>query len=254
MKLKGKVAIVTGSGRGVGKAIAIRFAREGAKVVICSRTGKEIEETAEEIRKLGGEVLSLTSDISKEADVENLVGRGVTELGTVDILVNNAGVLGAALIDEMEESLWDQVIDVNLKGVFLCTKHCLRVMKPNRSGKVITISSDSGKMGTSRVSAYCSSKFGVQGFIDSLAKEVLEYNIGVSAILPGWINTGMRLEFYSEEDTEKGIPPKSEWLQPEQVAEVAVFLATLPESVHIQEIVMIPTKEVLFLKPILDEI
>ena len=255
MKLKDKIAVVTGSGRGIGKGIALTFGREGATVVVCSRTEKEMNRTVDEIRDMGGEAIGISVDVTKEVEVENLVKKVVEAYGRIDILVNNAGTTDPAFIDEMEESRWDKVLDTNLKGVFLCTKHILRVMKPNRSGKIITIASDSGKSGTSEDSAYCSSKFGVLGFMESLTKEVLEYDISVSSILPGWVNTELSKEVYSDEElAEKGMPPMSEWIQPEQIGELAVFLANVPNSLNIQELMVLSTAEILYMKPILDEV
>lgn len=198
-KLDGKVGIVTGAAHGMGAAHSLALAREGADVAcldICKDvptiaypmgTEKELDGVVGEIKALGRRAIAIKCDVSKSAEVEAAVKKVVGEFGRIDILVNNAGVCGLALITDMTEEAWDAMIDVNLKGIFLCCKYVLPHMINQKAGKIINIGSIWGREGQGGATHYCSAKSGVHIFTHALAKEVAPYNINVNAIGPGAI-------------------------------------------------------------------
>jgi 3-oxoacyl-[acyl-carrier protein] reductase len=214
-----KTAIITGSGRGIGKETAIILARRLLNVVVCSRTQSEINSTVEEVNKQTGNsnVLGMKCDVSIPSQVNSLVKSTVEKFGgnTIDILVNNAGVaFNRKLIDTSEEE-WDQTINSNLKGTFLFTKAILPHMISNKSGVIINVNSGAGKAGFSNLSAYCASKFGLVGLAESLTLEVGEYqNIRVLTIFLGEVATKM----WQEYDFRYYQKNKSKMLQPHDVA------------------------------------
>jgi 3-oxoacyl-[acyl-carrier protein] reductase len=228
-RLDGKVAIVTGSSRGIGKAIAERFAAEGAKVTV-NWTGREREAEAvvESIKKDGGHALSVRADVSSASDVRNLVNATVDHFGRVDILVNNAGVMITKSVLETTEDDWDRTIDINLKGAYLCSKEVAPIMLRQETGKIIMMSSNSGLYHPSamRFTEYVVSKAGMNGLTKALAL-ALGPHITVNAICPGWIKTDMIAD--TDPEVEKRILAETalaRWGLPEEVASAAVFLAS----------------------------
>ena len=225
-RLTGKVALVTGGSRGIGKAIAMAYAREGAKVCISARGKKDLEATVEEIRRAGGEVQGQVADLSKAREVKRLVRAVVRSCGTVHVLVNNASLLGPReTIARYPLAAWEEVVRVNLTGIFMMTKEVLEVMIAGHEGTIINVSSGVGRVGKARWGAYSASKFGVEGFTQVLAEEMKENNIRVNAVNPGATRTEMRAEAYPEEDP-MTLP------QPDEVTEVFVYLAA-EESIDV---------------------
>ncbi|MBC8235684.1 SDR family oxidoreductase [bacterium] len=229
MKLRNQVAIVTGSGRGIGKAIALTYAREGADVVAVARTKSEIEELTEEIRSIGRKALAIPTDISQKKQVQAMVQQVLDEFGTVDILVNNAGVAIHNYLMDIREEDWDLTMAVNLKGVFLCTQAVFPIMMEKRSGHIINISSGAGKRGSPRFGSYCASKFGVMGFTEAIAAEGRPHNIKVCVICPGPVTSKMRSDNHPDDDPTK-------LMMPQDIADMALFLVTQHPRSYIPEV------------------
>ncbi|MBY7024572.1 MULTISPECIES: 3-oxoacyl-[acyl-carrier-protein] reductase [Clostridium] len=226
--LKGKCAIITGAARGIGKAIALKLASLGANIVLNYRSSEEEAKiVASEIEKMGVEVLTVKGDISKLEDVENIISEAKNKFGIIDIIVNNAGITKDTLILRMKEKDFDDVIDVNLKGVFNCLKSITPVMVKQRHGKIINISSVVGVAGNAGQVNYSASKAGVIGMTKSLAKELGARGINVNAVAPGFIETDMTsvLGEKVKEEAKKNIPLKR-FGTPEDVAGVVAFLAS----------------------------
>ncbi|MFI5358849.1 MAG: 3-oxoacyl-[acyl-carrier-protein] reductase [Halanaerobiales bacterium] len=230
MRLEGKVALITGSSRGIGAATALKLAEEGADIIINYPFAAE-EGNAAEIRdkivKLGREVLLVEADISILAEAERMIEEALTKFGKIDILVNNAGITRDNLLLRMKEEEWDAVINVNLKGVFNCTKAVLRSMLKQKTGKIINVASVVGVMGNAGQTNYSASKAGVIGFTKSLAKEVASRGITANAVAPGFIESQMT-EVLPEDVKEKMLSaiPLNRFGKPEEVANVICFLAS----------------------------
>ena len=214
MELDNKVAIVTGAGRGIGKAIAVSFAAAGAKVVCTARSKDEINAVAQQI-----DGLAVPCDMVDEQQIRELIDATVSELGPIDILVNNAGAVARLPVHELPTEEWDNVLNVNLRGVFLCTKYALPSMLEQGSGCIINISSGAGVVGPANRSAYAASKHGVMGVTKTLVAEYLMQGIRSHVILPDATVSRMRSEGFPTEDPDSLI-------QAEDIADAAVFLAT----------------------------
>lgn len=226
--LNGKCAVVTGASRGIGKAIALKLASLGANIVINYRSSeKEALEVENEIKEMGVEAISIKADISKLDEVENLIKTSKEKFGTIDIIVNNAGITKDNLILRMKEEDFDNVIDVNLKGVFNCLKSITPVMVRQKKGKIINISSVVGISGNAGQVNYAASKAGIIGMTKSLAKEIGSRGINVNAVAPGFIDTEMTesLGEKIKEEAKKNIPLKR-FGTVQDVAEVVAFLAS----------------------------
>ncbi len=227
MTLKGKSALVTGGYRGIGKSIALKLAQMGADVIINDIADPETaEETLNELRSFGVKAEAVQADISNEEDVKKLADDVLEKFdGKLDILINNAGITKDGLLVKMKESDWQAVLDVNLKGVFLCSKAFIRKMMAARSGSIVNITSVVGIMGNPGQANYCASKAGVIGFTKSLAKEVGVKGIRVNAVAPGFIESAMTDKLSDEVKNAymAGIPLKR-YGAPEEVAEVVAFL------------------------------
>ena len=219
-KLADKVALITGASRGIGKAVALAYAREGAKLFICARRQAPLARAAREIRAAGGEVHWFAADLSKTSDIKQLVKEAKRRYGAIHILVNNASLLGPrAPIATYPLAAWEEVIKVNLTAIFLLTKETLRLMIPQREGSIINVSSGVGRVGKARWGAYAVSKFGVEGFTQMIADELRDSNIRANAVNPGGTRTEMRAEAYPEEDP-LTLPA------PEEITGVFVYLAS----------------------------
>ncbi|AFQ45581.1 3-oxoacyl-[acyl-carrier-protein] reductase [Desulfosporosinus meridiei] len=234
MMLKDSVGIVTGSGRGIGRAIAVNLAAAGVKVVVnyAGRADKA-EETVELIRAAGGEAVAVQADVSQQADVDRLLKTAIENYGKIDILVNNAGITRDTLLLRMKEADWDAVLETNLKGVFLCTKAVSKGMLKQRSGVIVNISSIVGLSGNPGQANYAAAKAGIIGFTKSVAKEFASRGIRVNVVAPGYISTDMTgtLPEGTQADILKGIP-LGRIGSPEDVANVVRFLVS-PEASYI---------------------
>jgi 3-oxoacyl-[acyl-carrier protein] reductase len=226
--LQGKVALVTGASRGIGRAVALELARQGAKVAV-NYAGSEAKanEVVAEIHEMGGEAFAIQADVSKVEAVDNMVKEVLDRFGRIDILVNNAGVTRDNLLMRMKEEEWDEVININLKGVFNCTKAVTRPMMKQRYGRIINIASIVGVIGNPGQANYVAAKAGVIGLTKTTAKELASRNITVNAIAPGFITTDMTDKLSEEVRGEmlKQIP-LARFGEPKDIAGVVVFLAT----------------------------
>ena len=233
MDLKGKVAIVTGGARGIGKSIAIRLASAGANVVVADVLEEIAKSTAEEISQKGIEAISIGVDVSSLSSVEKMVKKSLDKFGRIDILVNNAGVTRDSLIMRMKEEDWDLVLDINLKGAFNCTKVVSPIMMKQRSGKIVNIASIVGISGNAGQANYSASKGGLIALTKTCAKELASRQINVNAVAPGFIQTSMteRLPAEVKEKLSSQIP-FGKIGKPEDVANAVLFLVS-EEAIYI---------------------
>jgi 3-oxoacyl-[acyl-carrier protein] reductase len=224
--LANQIAVVTGAGRGIGRAIALKFAAEGADVVCVSRTQENSEKVANEVRALGRKAWAFAVDVSDSTAVNAAAGKILTEAGRVDILVNNAGVTRDGLLMRMSDADWDAVLDTNLKGAFLVTKAFTRAFVKQRSGRIINVASIIGLIGNAGQANYAASKAGLIGFTQSVARELGSRGITANALAPGFIETDMTAALSAEMKAEllKKIPLNSLG-QPDDIANAALFLA-----------------------------
>jgi 3-oxoacyl-[acyl-carrier protein] reductase len=227
MKLKDRVAIITGSGRGIGKETALLFAEEGAKVVITDIID-EIYEVVEEIREKKQTALAIKADVTKIEDVANMVNKTVNEFGGVDILVNNAGINRPFKLEEMSEKDFDEIMAVNLKGVYNCCKAVIPIMVKQRRGKIVNISSISGVVIGMRAAHYSASKAGVLGLTRTLAVWLAEYGINVNAVCPGIIETEMNVLMLGRKGLMEQVAniPLRRLGRPRDIANTILFLAS----------------------------
>jgi len=227
--LSGKVAIVTGAGRGMGYDITLALAKYGADLVVCSRTVSELERVAEEARGLGSIAMIHQIDICRTSDIERMVEESVKAFGHIDILVNNAGVNIPQWAVDVTEEAWDKIMAVNLKGLFFCAKAVGKVMIQQKKGKIINVSSQSGSVGLPQRAAYCSSKAGVNLLTKVLAMEWAQYNINVNAIAPTFIETPFTKPMFEKEGFREyvlGNIPLGRVGKPEDVVGAVIYLAS----------------------------
>jgi 3-oxoacyl-[acyl-carrier protein] reductase len=231
MSLNGRVAVVTGASRGIGKAVALKLAAEGADLVVTATSLETAQMTADEIIRMGGKALALKVDVSVTAEVEALFARTLAEFGRVDILVNNAGITRDGLLLRMKDEDWDAVIDVNLKGAFNCTREAARFMAKARYGRIVNISSVVGEMGNAGQSNYCASKAGMFGLTKATARELARRNITVNAVAPGFIETDMTGGLSDKiRDSLLQQIPMERLGAPEDIAAAVYFLASAQSS------------------------
>lgn len=230
MELTGKIALVTGAGSGIGRAIAIRFAKEGARVLANDMDGRAAETTVKEIEALGGQAYPLQANISKREEVQEMVAKGADRFGTINILVNNAGTGGSSIITkDMPPEAWENTVAVNLNGAFYCCQTVVPGMIEKEGGKIVNIAS----LAASRMSKlggadYTASKYGLVGFSHHLAFELAAYRINVNTICPGATLTPLVVSKTTEEfrETISKQVPLGRWVRPEDIAEAALFLAS----------------------------
>jgi 3-hydroxybutyrate dehydrogenase len=240
MKLENRIALITGGGRGIGRAIALAFAREGAQVALAARTTSQVEEVANEVTSEAGvKALPVVCDVSDAASVQRLFARVVESFGRgPDILVNNAGIAESALLVKTDDELWQRHIAINLNGTFYCTRAALPAMLGRGWGRVINVASIAGKIGAPYIAAYSASKHGVLGLTRSVALEVAAKGITVNAICPGYVDTEMtsrgienitaKTGHSAEEALEaiKKMSPQNRLITSEEVAALALLLAS----------------------------
>ena len=236
--VKGRVALVTGGGTGIGKAIGLQLAKNGARVAIASRNHSHLDAASAEFRSLSLLVLPVQMDVRNKKDVQRAVSEVVAEWGEIHILVNNAGISGLITTDDPDDTKWYDILDTNLNGMYLITKEVLQHMPEHQGGRVINISSVLGKFGVPGYSAYCTTKHGMIGFTRALALEVVNRGITVNAICPGWVDTEMATQGIKETAALQGITleefkaqavaavPIKRFLEADEVAGLVCYIAS----------------------------
>ncbi|MFQ4139480.1 3-oxoacyl-[acyl-carrier-protein] reductase [Nodosilinea sp. PGN35] len=233
LPLAGQVAVVTGASRGIGRAVAIALAASGAQVVVnYARSSTAADEVVAHIIQAGGSAAAIQADVSQVDQVETLINGTLEQFGRLDILVNNAGITRDTLLLRMKPEDWQAVIDLNLTGVFLCTRAVAKIMLKQRSGRIINIASVAGQMGNPGQANYSAAKAGVIGFTKTVAKELASRGITVNAVAPGFIETDMTGDLANADDIRKFIP-LGRFGQPEDIAGMVRFLAADPAASYI---------------------
>lgn len=235
-QLEGKVAIVTGGGSGIGKAIARAFAQERCAVVIAGRTAARLEAAAQELSQVGGPVVPIVADVTDEAQVKALFRQTLSHFGRLDIVVNNAALFDRVPLEEMSTDLWNRVIATNLTAPFLCTREAFPIMKAAGGGRIINIGSISAQRTRVDHAAYTSSKFGLWGLTQAAALEGRPYGIAVSCLHPGNTAAEWRLDSSLEINREPMIPPA-------EIARVALLMVTLPPDANMLEAIVLPVQQ-----------
>lgn len=232
-QLKDQVAIVTGASRGIGKATALELARLGAKVVVnYARSSNAADEVVQSIVDAGGDAVALQADVSQSEEVDNLIKETLAKYSRIDILVNNAGITQDTLLMRMKLEQWQAVINLNLTGVFLCTKAVTKTMLKQRSGRIINLASVAGQMGNPGQANYSAAKAGVIGLTKTVAKELASRGVTVNAVAPGFIATDMTNDLKGEDEILKMIP-LGRYGNPEEIAGMIRFLAADPAAAYI---------------------
>lgn len=229
MRLENKIAIITGAGSGIGRGIALTFAKEGAKITVADYAEEGGKATVEEIKKMGGEAIFVKADVSKAEEVKNIFDETLKRFGRVDILVNNAGILRSGNFHEMAEKDWDAIINVNLKSMYLTIREAAPLMLQQGKGKIINIASIAGLVGFPLSGAYCASKGGVIALTKELSMEYAPKKINVNAIAPGVIQTAMTKDMLNDPNTRKYLESSTLYPrlgEPNDIANAALYLAS----------------------------
>lgn len=238
MKLRGQVAIVTGAGRGIGRAVALAFSREGARVALAARTASELNQVAALIRSQSGLALVVPTDVSREPSVAGLVERTLAEWGQIDVLVTAAGVAAFGPVADSKLAEWDLMMTVNLRGVYLTCRAVLAPMIAQRRGTIINVASVAAKRAIPGCAGYAASKHGVLGFTRVLAEEMRAHGVRVGALVPGAVDTPLW-------DQIPNPPDRTRMLTPQDVAEAAVLMASLPAGASLEELTLLPAGGIL---------
>ena len=229
VELEGKVAVVTGAGRGIGRAISVALGRARAAVVVTARTAEQIDAAAREITDAGGQAVAIGADVAQESDICSLFDQVRQRFGRLDVLINNAGLGLFGLVEDLAAADFDQVVAVNLRGPFLCCREAMRMMIPQAGGTIINISSVVGFKGYPNQSAYAATKHGVMGLTKSLAAEAQKHGIRISAILPGGVYTDLIRAARPDLDP-------SVLMQPEDIAQTVMYLLSLSDNAAVDQI------------------
>jgi NAD(P)-dependent dehydrogenase (short-subunit alcohol dehydrogenase family) len=232
-KLTGKVALVTGGNKGIGKGIALGLVREGARVTITARGSEALQRTADELSAQGAEVLALPADVTDEQQVQDVFTKAMERFGRLDVLVNNAGAFEGGPLDQLTAATWDHVLAVNLRGPFLCTREAMRIMKRQGGGRIINIGSISAQRVRPHSAPYSASKHGLWGLTQVTALEGREFGISCSCLHPGNTQVERRLGSEKKEDEEP-------MMTVAELVETAVLMATLPGHVNMLEAIVLP--------------
>lgn len=232
-QLKDRIVVVTGANRGIGKAISSLFAAEGASLAICAREGQSLGRVAEELRAKGTSVLDQTCDVAVESEVEKFFNAVRQRFGRIDILVNNAGAFDGGPLDEVSLEGWNRVIGACLTGTFLCSRAAFRMMKPQRSGRILNIGSISAQRPREGSCPYTAAKFGVWGLTQAIALDARPFGITCSCLHPGNVLVERRIDSGRTSDAEP-------MMQPDAIARAALAMVTLPEDVNFLEAIVLP--------------
>ncbi len=238
-QLDGQVAIITGGGSGIGKAIARAFVREGCSVVIAGRTRSRLEQTVQELGELPGEIVAIPTDVTDEPQVQALFRQTLDRFGKLDILVNSSGAFDGGPIEEISLETWDKVIGANLTGPFLCTREAFRIMKPARRGRIVNIGSISAQRTRVNMAPYTASKFGIWGLTQAAALEGRDYGIAVSCLHPGNTLTERRAQGQAQGRNQDLEP----MLSVDDMARVALLMVTLPPEANMLEAIVLPLQQ-----------
>ncbi len=236
--LQGQVALITGAGSGIGRATALALAQLGVRIILAARTQKSLDTVRQDITAAGGTALVIPTDVGKETQVENLMSQISSRFGRLDVLVTSAGGATFGPLTESRTEDWDAVLTANLKGVYLCCKHALKIMLPQKKGHILNVLSIASNMILPNSTAYTASKFGALGFTKVMAAEVRSQGIKVTAVIPGAVNTPLW-------DKSGGDLDRSKMLAPEDVADAMLHVIAQPPTIYTDEIVLMPPLGVL---------
>lgn len=244
--LDGKVALITGASSGIGEATALALAAEGAKVALVARRADKLEQLEKQITSSGGQALSITTDVSDEAQINEMVQKAKEHFGSVDILVNNAGVMLTGSIESADTSDWRRMIEIDLLGLMYATHAVLPLMKAQGGGHIVNISSVAGRVASANFAVYNAAKFGVVAFSDALRKEVYKDKIRVTVIEPGAVATELTNQITNEskqqvDEIYQSVTP----LESEDIAGAIIYAVTQPSRVNVNEILIMPTEQVM---------
>ncbi|UJW56463.1 SDR family NAD(P)-dependent oxidoreductase [Bacillus sp. A116_S68] len=231
-----KVVIVTGASKGIGKAIAEACGQEGMKVVIFARNANKLNEVADLMMSKGIEVLPIVGDVTNDSSINSCIEQTISKFGRIDALINNAGTSMYKAVEETTNKEWNNLQAVNINGVFLFSKAVIPYMKKQCEGYIINISSDAGQSSSANLTAYCSSKYAVQGFTGALSQELRPFGIKVASVMPGITDTSMHDSIPFQVD-------KSRWLKPEDIANSIIHLLQTPDHVIVEQIIIQPNKK-----------